>query len=929
MSDRRSRVVEATLVLSVVVLIGISYYRGSIVAGDHFVSRRPAGYYGLLTQALLAGQLNLEIAPDPRLLKLANPYAGPQGTDRPHDMSFYRGKFYLYYGVTPALILLGPWRLLTGTYLTETAATTTFSFAGVILWSLWLWRIKRRLFAGISPFWLVLAIAGLGWGSPVFLHCNDATFYLVPISAAFACLAAAAVLVLAAAASPRPAAAAAWLGLASLTYGLAVGARPDYILGTPLLAGFALFAWWRLPRADRWRWAGWRFWCAAIIPAALVGLGLAVYNYLRFDDPFEFGMRYSLASGDLRSVALLGTGFIRKNLGLYLLRPVGCYRYFPFLSATGGPFGVLPHYPLVVAALLFPLTLAGRRLRTDPVWSASGTFVFGAALANLGLLCCFFGGENRYLIDFAPPALALAGAVSFVLAADLAERRLLQWCHWAVAGWTVANGILLGLGRTGADRHATIARVADTVVRWCEHAAGTQYGSYRLEVRFPRRPAAPTDTLLVTGEMCGVYDAVEVHYLDKNRVQFGFVHLGDAGPVSGPISLDPDRIHLVDLYLGSLYPPSLYPMYRGRSPEFVQRLRHALEIRVDGEAVLTASVAYYPSSPGCVELGVDPTDRHQFGGKIIHVARQVTLDFGQTPPHPGPVRLRLVFPDYRHGLGEPLLSTGRFGAGDLIFARYLSDGRVRLGHDCWNGDAVLSEAFAVTPGREYTLDVDFGALRRPGPDNPVGLRTAPLRVRLDGDDMLDLIRPFHATTPDEIVAGYNLCRSSAAESTFTGRIVSLQNIAPWPEAGPNSGRGPIKIALTLALDRIGASEPLLVSGRSGAADIVFVKYSDRFHIQIGIDHWGIGAVLSPPQPVDYRATQKIEIFTDGPAPDGGHARAFSVSLNDHPILTEPWPAYPVDAGRLVVGRNTIGASSCEAAFTGVLIAVSRLASAAP
>ena len=929
MSERRSRVVEAALVLSVVMLIGISYYRGSLLAGDHFVSRRPVGYYGLLTQALLAGQLNLELAPDPRLLELANPYAGPQGTERPHDMSFYRGKFYLYYGVTPVLILLGPWKLLTGTYLTETAAITTFSFAGVMLWSLWLWRIKRRLFAGISPFWMVLAVAGFGWGSPVFLHCNDATFYLVPISAAFACLAAVAVLVLEAAVNARPAAAAAWLGLASLTYGLAVGARPDYLLGTPLLAGAALFCWWRLPRDERWRWTGWRFWWAAIVPAAMVGLGLAVYNYLRFDDPFEFGMRYSLASGDLRHVPLFGTGFIGKNLWLYLLRPVGCYRYFPFLSTLGGPFGVLPHFPLAAVALLFPLTLACRRLRRDPAWSVAGLFVLGVALANLFLLCCFFGGENRYLIDFVPPALALAGAASFVLAGDMAGLRPMRWCGGAIAGWTLVNGVLLGLGRTGADGYAAIARAADTVVRWCEHTAGTQYGSYLLDVSFLRGPVATTDTLLVTGAMGGVYDAIEVHYLGNDQVRFGFVHLGDAGPVSAPIPLKNGQLRHVELHLGSLYPPALYPLYRGMSRDFIQRLHHSLEIRVDGKTVLSATVAFYPSSPGCVELGVDPSNGHRFGGKIIRVARQTTLDFGQTPPRPGPVRLKLVFPDYRHGLGEPLLSTGRFGAGDLIFVMFMSDGRVRLGHDCWNGGAVLSEAFAITPGREYALDVDLGALRDLRPDGVTEPRTAPLRVRLDGDEMLDLIRPFHATTADEVVAGYNLCHSSAAESTFTGRIVSLQNVAPWPEESLNSGSGPVKLAAILDPSRPGRSEPLLVAGRPGAADVVFVKYDDPLHIQIGIDHWGVGAVLSRPLPVDYRATQKIEIATDRPGAGGGHTRAFSVMLNDQPVLTEPWPAYPVDPSRFVVGRNPIGASSCDPIFTGTLVDVSRLPPGTP
>jgi hypothetical protein len=925
MTGARSRSYETSLVWAVVLLIGVSYYRGCFLAGDRFVSPQPAGYYGLLTQALLDGQLNLELAPDSRLLQLQNPYAGPQGTDRPHDMSFYRGKFYLYYGITPVLILLAPWRLLTGTYLTEPAAITTFSFCGTLLWALWLWRIKRRLFPGVASLWLVLAIAGLGWGSPVFLHCNDATFYLVPIAAAYACLAAVAVAVLQAAQSTRGGRAAAWLGLASLSYGLAVGARPNYVLGLPLLPGIALFFWRRVPPSDRWRWAGLRWWCAAIIPAAVAGLALAAYNYLRFDNPFEFGMRYSLASGDLRKVYLLGPEFIGKNLSLYLLHPAGFYRHFPFISTLQSPFGVLPHLPLAAVALLFPFTLLAGRLRRDPAWCAGGWFVLGATLANFLLLCCFFGGENRYLLDFVPPALALAGAVSFFLWGETTGLRPARWAYVAIAGWTLVNGVLLGLAnRPGADRRVAMARAADTVVRWLERAAGTQYGSFLLDVRFPRRPAGTMDTLLVTGAMCGVYDAVEVHYLDHDDVQFGFVHLGDAGPVSAPIRLDRDRSHQLELHLGSLYPPSTYPLYAGLSPGYVERLRHAVEVRVDGRTVLNATVAFYPSSPGCVVLGVNPADGHRFGGEILRVARQEVLNFGQSPPRPGPIRLKLVFPAYRHGPGEPLLSTGRFGAGDLILVKFMQDGRVRLGHDCWNGGMVLSEAFAVDPDREYVLDVDFGALRDPASGGTNVLRTGPLRVRLDGETMLDLDRPFNPSTPEQVVAGYNLCGATSADSTFTGRIASLQNIPPWSDRGLNAGDGPIKLDVIFDADRPGATEPLFVSGNHGAADVVYVKYDDPSHIQIGLDHWGVGTVLSDPLPVDYRATHRIEIVPGVSGTGAGPTHAFHVVLNGKTVLTAPWPAYPAAPDDLAVGRNTVGASTCAPRFTGQIIAVSRL-----
>ena len=119
--------ISTVLVGLLLIAIGLNYLADARRHGGSLTSVTPPGYYGLLTEALTAGQVNLRIIPDPEFLRLADPYAGPQGTNRPHDMTFYRGKFYLYYGITPALILMVPWRLTTGTYLTEVAASVAKS----------------------------------------------------------------------------------------------------------------------------------------------------------------------------------------------------------------------------------------------------------------------------------------------------------------------------------------------------------------------------------------------------------------------------------------------------------------------------------------------------------------------------------------------------------------------------------------------------------------------------------------------------------------------------------------------------------------------------------------------------------------------------------------------------------------------------------
>jgi hypothetical protein len=65
-------------------------------------------HYDMLAAAFRLGQLYLEKQPSPALLALPNPYDPAMLKDVPYlmDASLYRGRYYLYFGPVPALILL-------------------------------------------------------------------------------------------------------------------------------------------------------------------------------------------------------------------------------------------------------------------------------------------------------------------------------------------------------------------------------------------------------------------------------------------------------------------------------------------------------------------------------------------------------------------------------------------------------------------------------------------------------------------------------------------------------------------------------------------------------------------------------------------------------------------------------------------------------
>jgi hypothetical protein len=199
-------------------------------------------YYNLLVQGFRAGQLSLKKEVPPGFTQLADPYdptanAPYQFAYGMLDLSYYKGKLYLYWGVAPALILFWPFVALTGHYLFQSIAVTIFCAIGFLasvgpLRALW-----HRYFADVGV-WVVAACAlalGLATGLPVIL--SRSQVYEVPASCGYMLT----MLSLGAiwCALHETGRRAWWLAAASLAYGLAVGTRPPLAIwrGHPLGAG--------------------------------------------------------------------------------------------------------------------------------------------------------------------------------------------------------------------------------------------------------------------------------------------------------------------------------------------------------------------------------------------------------------------------------------------------------------------------------------------------------------------------------------------------------------------------------------------------------------------------------------------------------------------------------------------------------------------
>ncbi|MGA9453718.1 MAG: tetratricopeptide repeat protein [Verrucomicrobiia bacterium] len=428
-------------------------------------------YYNLLVRGFRAGQLNVNQEAPPGLTRLADPYDpaanGSCVWDTRHlsyEMSYYRGKLYLYFGVTPALVLFWPYACVTGHYLLHKDAVVIFYSLGFLVAAGLLRSVWRHYFPEAS-FWVATAgVLALGLATgilEVLAHCD---VYEVAISCgfAFSMLALAAVWC----ALHEPKRQVLWLLLASLAYGLAVGSRPSLLFGIIILLVPVGQAWRAAVEPGSRRRVGLLL-AAAVCPAMLIGLGLMLYNTLRFDNPFEFGWHYQLTSYKNNTAQQFSLHYLWFNLRFYFGEPLRWSGHFPFLQA-GSPSplpsgyygegeaytGMLSNYPVVWLALAAPLAWRGRPVREVSVlrWFGAAVFLLFATCAFT--LCLFFSASSSYETDFLPALMLLA--VIGILGLEHALAGLPVWRRIARWGWCLLLACSVAFNSLASiEAHAT------------------------------------------------------------------------------------------------------------------------------------------------------------------------------------------------------------------------------------------------------------------------------------------------------------------------------------------------------------------------------------------------------------------------------------------------------------------------------------------
>jgi hypothetical protein len=446
-----------------------------VSAGEFGKFPEQGGRYQMLAQGFLQNRLSLLVPPPPELLALADPYDPDSNADfrmhGSHDLVLFEGRYYLYWGPVPALLLalfgwvVGPrsprvqdWQLV---YL--------FLIAAVTMTTILIFQARRRFFPNLPLTASIPFVLSVGFGTPALFTLARPAIYEAAICAGQFFLMAGLVAAWFGFSSGRPRTG--FLLLASCCWALSFGSRVSLGPAAMMLNLLAIAQVWRMRAQGRTVFAA----AALAIPAATGALLLGWYNYARFRSFTEFGLLYQLSGLNQHAMHMSqfsNAWYMPLNLLRYLMAPPVVQRSFPFVRARSGmpnlaawlktPAGY-NFEPLVglfwcqSLLLLAPVAVAAfwrrkyaqvsRAIPDRPLLLWLTLSLALAAMLGFAPALTIAGATMRYLLDMVPCCTVLAALGYWWTLSRLSARRsqIFRAAAIAVLAAECVMGLLLGM----------------------------------------------------------------------------------------------------------------------------------------------------------------------------------------------------------------------------------------------------------------------------------------------------------------------------------------------------------------------------------------------------------------------------------------------------------------------------------------------------
>ena len=467
--DEESKLKQIHQIVGIFSFLIILIYLWFVSAGQWIAWPQTTNYYDQIASSFEKGQLFLLATPSSALLALSNPYdPGIRGNiPFPIDFSLFNGKFYLYFGPVPAIVLAIIKLLLPieigDQYVVFVSILGIYIFQCLFILSIW-----RKYFRDF-PIWMILiCIPLIGLINPFLYMLVTARIYEAAITAGqFFFMGG---LYFAVMAFDKPLVSLSRLGLAGLFWASAIASRMILSLPVGFMALMTLF--WIIITSPK---IGTRQTIQGtisfVLPFALGIACLGWYNHARFGSVFETGINYQLTATNLQKNHndLFTLANVPQNLYNYLINPPKILNTFPYISATSAnkkssvvPFIKLPAIyngeqitglvysaPFILFAIIPFFTLFSKTSNqqySNPLFGKNNKMDFikwifisliGSFLLAFIALLLFFWATMRYMTDFIP-SLILLSIIGFWQGYRFFTQRPIQLILYSFTGFCLA-----------------------------------------------------------------------------------------------------------------------------------------------------------------------------------------------------------------------------------------------------------------------------------------------------------------------------------------------------------------------------------------------------------------------------------------------------------------------------------------------------------
>ena len=284
------------LIASQIVLFNI------LIKSNADVSKYNANYinhkqYYELIDAFKDGHAYLNEKPDPRLNKLENPYDTSLRTSNninfKWDHVYYKGKYYVYFGIGPLLLAYLPYNLITSSDLLNPTANLLFIIIATIGINWFLYEVCKKYFSKIKIVTFVLLDVFLVASMGILYIAKRPDFYSVPIMSSMAFTMLGFALVFSYLNKPKRIK----LFLGALSLAFVALCRPQFLIASALLIPVVIDHFFNKQKKDRKDLI--KDAIVIILPYLLIGAAVMYYNYIRFGSVFDFGVNYTLTTNDM------------------------------------------------------------------------------------------------------------------------------------------------------------------------------------------------------------------------------------------------------------------------------------------------------------------------------------------------------------------------------------------------------------------------------------------------------------------------------------------------------------------------------------------------------------------------------------------------------------------------------------------------------